>query len=102
MFETCAISRSWRISGEILDRAMRMSNRFGSIRSRQGSRESKLADASGLQLVNCSQRAREIMPTIRQERERFCPYHGVERQIAIKMWKKSAAARGLEAHAIVG
>ena len=40
------------------------------------------------------------MPAIRPERERFCPDHGIERQIGIKMRAKRAAARGLEAQAI--
>ena len=40
------------------------------------------------------------MPAVRPERQRFCPDHGIERQIGIKMWKKRAAARRLEAQAV--
>jgi hypothetical protein len=40
------------------------------------------------------------MAAVRPERQRFCPDHGIERQIAIKMWKKRAAARRLEAQAV--
>src|SRR3984893_14778592 len=40
------------------------------------------------------------MPAVRPERQRFCPYHGIERQIGIKMWKQHAAARRFEAQAV--
>src|ERR1700726_588511 len=46
------------------------------------------------------QNAREIMPAVRPERQRVCPDHGIERQSGIKMWKKHAAARWLEAQAV--
>jgi len=40
------------------------------------------------------------MAAVRPERQRFCPDHGIERQIGIKMWKKRAAARALEAQGV--